>query len=647
MKLTIKLNLDVLVTTSFTGTFYLEFDNITNLQYWYDEEDVTQLEFSQSSTYKQMYVFLNGASSPTYDEVDGNIVSLSENSDYIIFTCEIANSSYNRLKEFIDKGIIEVNQNGNTTIFAYKQNSENDVVNKTLTFVDAIDGKFNHMIGLKQINIDIKDYARNYNYIYIPSLNRYYYVDSVELVSADISRLHLKEDVLMSWKDLIKLQDAYVTRYGNATDKSLVDDRYPVKDIPSITYTTPTTTSGSSVVTLKYKMPNLPSSTEYAPNVFVVTKGTIITILPDNTNHINPPSGSGLPEIQSRRGANDHYYLLSVNEYNQMCFACLNNDAPATYIQSVLLMPFDLRDIFPDATSKGSNMYAGTKALGTISGQGIGWVNPSDIIATDPKFFETKKGSSPYIVIADFTFGAGGGISIENNYLDFSPNTLWEIYIPFVGWVQVDAKQIYNDRILIYYTFDFDTGLSTAYIYDRTKQKVIHSANCQIGIKLPLVVSNAEELARQQQATGLNLVMGILSSALSIGVGAYSGNAVAVMGGIMGASKTITSAVNTFNSMMDKGQITYGSSGNALYSSNNVVVRKTTHNKLVNTNTQEEKFAHINGYPYRKYVTLSAISTVAGSYIEVGEIHFDPKANDIFQDEITEIVELLKSGVIL
>ena len=646
MKLSIKLNLDVLVATTFTGTFYLEFDNITNLEHWYDEEDVTQLEFSQSSTYKQMYVFIDGASTSSYDEVDGNIVSLSENSDYITFTCEIANSSYNRLMEFIQKGIIEVNQNGNTTIFAYKQNSENDVVNKTLTFVDAIDGKFNHMIGLKQINIDIKDYARNYNYIYIPSLNRYYYVDSVELVSADISRLHLKEDVLMSWKDLIKLQDAYVTRYGNSTDKSLVDDRYPVKDIPTITYTTPTMTSGASVVTLKYKMPTLPSSIEYAPNVFMVTKGDIITIIPDNTNHIDPPSGSGLPEIQSKRGGYDHYYLLSINEYNGVSGACLKNDAPATYIQCALLMPFDLRDVFPDASSKGSHIYAGTKMLGFVTG-GYGWKNPSESIETDPKYFETKKGSSPYIVIADFTFGAGGGISIENNYLDFSPNTLWEIYIPFVGWVQVNAKQIYNDRILIYYTFDFDTGLSTAYIYDRTKQKVIHSANCQIGIKLPIAVSNAEELARQQQATGLNLVMGLLSSALSIGVGAYSGNAVAVMGGIMGASKTITSAVNTFNSMMDKGQITFGSSNNALYSSNQVVIRKTTHEKLITTTQQESRFAHINGYPYRKYVTLSAISSVAGSYIEVGEIHFDPKANDIFQDEITEIVELLKSGVIL
>ena len=165
MKLTIKLNLNVLVATSFTDTFYLEFDNITDLQHWYDdEEDVTQLEFSQSSTYKQMYVFLNGATSPSYDSVDGNIVDLSENDNYIIFTCDIANSSYNRLKEFIDKGIIEVSQNGFTTIFAYKQNSENDAIDKTLTFVNISKNRlfcalFSHWENLKKFCTFIEDYG--------------------------------------------------------------------------------------------------------------------------------------------------------------------------------------------------------------------------------------------------------------------------------------------------------------------------------------------------------------------------------------------------------------------------------------------------------------------------------------------------------
>ena len=50
-------------------------------------------------------------------------------------------------------------------------------------------------------------------------------------------------------------------------------------------------------------------------------------------------------------------------------------------------------------------------------------------------------------------------------------------------------------------------------------------------------------------------------------------------------------------------------------------------------------------FPYNKYVNIGSLTS--NNYIEVGEIHFNPKGNEIYQDEISEIVALLKSGVIL
>lgn len=133
------------------------------------------------------------------------------------FSADVSVLYIDKVLTMINEQLIAVNQDGNTTLFVYNQNSENIVLNKTLTPVNIIDGMFNHSIAVKNINIDIVSFNFNFNYVYIPSLNRYYYVDSVEMISSDYTRLHLREDVLMSWKNLISSQTAFIDRCENST----------------------------------------------------------------------------------------------------------------------------------------------------------------------------------------------------------------------------------------------------------------------------------------------------------------------------------------------------------------------------------------------------------------------------------------------
>ena len=570
---------------------------------------------------------------------NSQILTISATNDYVIFTAIFDDQAESEFDFLFKAGVFSYDYNGQTTVLLYRLNDERDAVNKNLTYVGYITGKFSAPLGIKNIEIDVVNYDINYsyNYVYIPSLNRYYYVTNIQLTTKDYTRLQLQEDVLMSWANLIKNQNAYITRYGHkpAVNVKLYDERYPFVDIPTATHYSITNVAGSNVVQFKYLMENLPSSTRRAPNVFYHAVSDVVEFTTANED-ISAPSGSGLPNIQSRRGSN-HFRLLELNDYNGLLRACVNNDAPASYIQSLMLLPFDLRDIFSDA-SDGYKVYAGDNMLA-----GSEWLAQSESYGSE--VYGTQNGGFPYIVVADFYFNSNGGIDITANYKDYSPNTVWDIYLPFVGWVRIDPSVMYAKRIMIYYAIDFDTGLSTAYIYNRTDQKIIWSGNCQLGMKLPLAVSNAEELARQKQSTGLNLIMGILASALSIGVGAYSGNAVAVMGGIMGLGKTITSSANAFNQMIEKSQTTFGSSDNALYSPKQVTVRKITHAPLISGDTEEGRYAHLNGYPYKRYALISTLAS--GNYIEVGEIHFDAKGENIYSAEIDEIVALLKGGVIL
>ena len=651
MKAKIKINLDKIVDYTFTDLLLFSITNISSFERWNDavchDDDIESLRLSCSSSNKQLLIFQTGSMFADPILTNDEMLDASLFEDYIIVEFEDdAPATYVALMNYFKLGLIDlvdIEEEGKTTIILHRLNDERDHINKNLINVGVLFGNFKAPLGIKDIQIDIENYQieETYNYVYIPSLKRYYYVVDIQLMNNKFTRLILKEDVLMSWKDLIKLQKAYVTRYGGLSLNILHDDRYPVNDIPTITYIKPTNIS--TVIQFKLTMDREELTTHTKPNIMLSTFSDNPITVTDNDNVI-APSNSGLPNIQSQRESGSHHYLLNFNDYGIVTACCIKNEAPASYIRSVILYPFDLTDLFPNSGGRGSVLSSGKKVIDVVEG-GYGWADyPYSEFA--PLFRQTTKGGSPYIVVADFRFGNYvGGVPVNNNFLDRSSNTQWEIYIPFVGWVQIDINTVYGKEVLVYYTVDFDTGISTAYIYSKTDQKVIWSGNCQIGIRLPLVTTNADELARQKQATALNLLMGTLTSAFSIGVGAYSGNALAVVGGAMGLGKTLVSGVNNLNMMIERAQINYGSGDNALYSPMEVIVRKVTHTALLTTQAENDNYYHINGYPYRKYVSISSLSN--DKYMEVGEIHFDAKGYDIYSTEIDEIVALLKNGVIL
>ena len=207
----IKINLDVFITKN-VGNYPLTFSNITNISNAEDEFVELTLLQPVSTTWVCSYEYESGTSVSLNNSA---ILTLSVTASYISFDADI--NDIELFNKYIELGIIVFIDENITSLIVYKQNDENDVVNKTITFVNIIQGQFNHSVSLKNVNIDLLDYRHNFNYVYIPKLKRYYYVDSVELISADYTRLHLREDVLMSWKNLIYSQTAYINRNENGS----------------------------------------------------------------------------------------------------------------------------------------------------------------------------------------------------------------------------------------------------------------------------------------------------------------------------------------------------------------------------------------------------------------------------------------------
>ena len=100
----------------------------------------------------------------------------------------------------------------------YKNTSEENAIEKIIVDKKTIEGTL-------KTNIDITDFSvmfnffddwNNYNYVYIEKLKRYYFVDSKRIINNSLVEYYLIEDVLMSFKDLIRNQNILLSESESA-----------------------------------------------------------------------------------------------------------------------------------------------------------------------------------------------------------------------------------------------------------------------------------------------------------------------------------------------------------------------------------------------------------------------------------------------
>lgn len=585
-------------------------------------------------------IFTNDNQTMTFN--NSNIDELVTGGTEFEFEAEVTSYSVHGVLRMYSEDLIAFNQDGRTTIFAYSLYSESNCISKTITGRAIFDGKFNSSISIKNIVMDLVDYNFNFNYVYIPSLRRYYYVDSVDIISAEITRLHLKEDVLMSWSSLINNQAVFVTRYGDTNGSNLVDDRRPLEDVLTIEYVTPTMTSSGSLVNTTFKTDG--ATNEFKFLVSSISSGT------HSYQNLPAPSGTNLPTLSSTSSNNQRVQFISESQLSYLIDAVLDDDNIATFIDSVILLPFN--PYYPYSSYNTTSQH--NAWMGTMPIQASNKVLCDDgkfhPIGSIPSGYSAVYGAQsylagcPYFIVADFTIPAHRSSGETDEYIEHEPYTTLEMYLAFVGWVKLNSTQVLGKRIITYYTLDYKTGMGTAFIYNVTDNQLIYSSNCQFGIKLDLTTTNTTEITRQKQANELNMILGLMTSALSIGVGVATENPVAVAGGILGAGKTVASFVNSNNMIFERAQTAFGTSEGVLHALVGTPILRYTYHKKITIN--ETAYAHIQGYPMREYIAPLMILD-SGFYCEVGEIHFEPRDSNIFQDEIDEIVSLLKAGVIL
>ena len=207
-----------------------------------------------------------------------------------------------------------------------------------------------------------------------------------------------------------------------------------------------------------------------------------------------------------------------------------------------------------------------------------------------------------------------GSIAITehyHNFLDYTPYTNVILYLPYIGFKELDTTLVMNKTIQVIYTVDAITGGCLAQVYVNSVRLYEFTGN--VGIDIPITASN-----RAQVEAGY----------IQAGVGAT----MSAIGGNVGSA--VTSLLNSATS-----QYHYSSTGNpspmCVASTNRtcyVIIDRPNYQNL-------KAFNHTRG---RKCYLSKTISTLHG--FTICDSNIDLSGINATQSELEELKEILSTG---
>lgn len=117
------------------------------------------------------------------------------------------------------------------SITTYNNKSANNVVHKDITQIEVTTCDFYGTLDIKRpVVILVGTTSMLANYAYIPSLSRYYYVETSEVQPDGRLILSLNSDVLMSFWNDVQKSPCVANRSSSNYDPYLTDDMVSVKE---------------------------------------------------------------------------------------------------------------------------------------------------------------------------------------------------------------------------------------------------------------------------------------------------------------------------------------------------------------------------------------------------------------------------------
>lgn len=202
------------------------------------------------------------------------------------------------------------------------------------------------------------------------------------------------------------------------------------------------------------------------------------------------------------------------------------------------------------------------------------------------------------------------------SYLDYSPYTQAEIYLPYIGIHPISTDDIMNKSVHVVYHVDILSGSCCAYV--KCGGTVLYSFIGQCASSIPITGDN-----------WTNVVNGAISIAGSIGSMVATGGASAPMA----IGQIASTAVNTMKPTVEKSGSMSGTGGMLAVQSPYLILTRPRQALPRDQNT-------FMGYP--AFIT-EKLQDLTG-YTEIDSIHLENVPAT--ESELSEIEDLLKGGVI-
>lgn len=323
--------------------------------------------------------------------------------------------------------------------------------------------------GRSNPSLLIDDWNNNWNYVYIPSFNRYYWVTDVEFTTAKMCDVSLNEDVLASFRSQILSSNQYVVRSTNNNDVSIIDTWYPQK-------------SGRKTLINQIDFLGQPNNAIFCMGI------------------TGPPKESGA----SITGATQ-YALVQINQMSRLMTFLFNSDNftseitddvvktffnPFQYVTDCMYFPFSVeKDLFQNNLK-------------------LGWFSPED------------GGEPVYCTYIDDTAWESMTLQVaipkpienQNDYRNYPPFTEYRVYIPYFGWTELNGNYFKTDTALDFkFVLDYPTGTLMCKIIGNPSANVIATLESQCATKIPL----AQVSYTQNIVGGIGALVGAVSEGVA------------------------------------------------------------------------------------------------------------------------------------